>query len=454
MTTSQWPIPPNLDGRPLDTAVLLNRDYELQIHHHINILLDREASVPIHVYFAFANTTETVLNGLCDHGKVHRTAVGPILDIQTAAGAPIAEWPQPPDLQGRPLDTALLLHRDHTRQISHRLQNHPDDVFGDGLPAQVWCSFSENVETLIKALCQHGNIRLNSLNSIPKINIPIDRPRHIGREARREPLQTAIAPIDDHTTVTVEGPTRAETSDQTLVGEPEIAKDVSNGFGLVEIKHERNMVDRSEDSADEEQSADREDSADKEDSVDKEDSADEEDSATKEDSADEEDSADKENTMDRKDSIDTKDSTDTAVNGNTDAPPEDEESLEATESDTETDSGTVTSDSSAASSSTTPPPPLNGASRKAREVNIRHVDRKLIGHLTRNRLRRRLQSSMQDQNLKVTVNTCYQFQTSGDIRLWTTDVKGANILRDAKQWNVKTRFGPEAQVSTAVRSKL
>ncbi|KAL8685575.1 MAG: hypothetical protein Q9224_005764 [Gallowayella concinna] len=393
MTTHQWPTPPNLDGRPLDTAVLLNRDYELQIHNHLNNPSDYKDGVPAHVFLAFANTTETVLNALCDHGKVQRTAVGLILDVQTVAGTAVANWPQTPELQGRPLDTALLLHRDHTQQISHRLQHHPDDVFGGGHPVDVWCSFSKNVETLIKALCQHGNIKLNSLDSIPKIKSTTVRPRQSGGEASRGAVQPARAPRHRHTTVKVEEPSRSETSNSSPDGDPETIGDASNGSAAVEVKHENSMVDRNEES------------------------------------------------------------TDTAVNSESDAASEDENSSEATDSDTETESGTDASDGSAASSSTAPPPPLHDASRKNREVNIRHVDGARIRHLTRTQLRKRLQSSIRDQNLKVIVDTCCRFRKSGDIRLWTTDAKGANILGDAKKWNLNSNnthgFGPKACVRRA-----
>ncbi|KAL8680835.1 MAG: hypothetical protein Q9186_003013 [Xanthomendoza sp. 1 TL-2023] len=392
MTTHPWPTPPNLDGRPLDTAVLLNRDYQLQIHNHLSNPIDNEIGVPAQVFLAFANSTERVINALCDHGKVQRTAVGSVLETQTVAGTAAAQWPQTPELQGRPLDTALLLHRDHTQQISHRLQHHPDDVFGGGHPVDVWCSFSKNVETLIKALCQHGNIKLNSLDSIPKIKSTAVRPRQSGGETSREAVQPARAPRHRHTTVKVEEPSRSETSESSPDGDPETIENAPNGVAPVEVKHENNMVDRNEES------------------------------------------------------------TDTAVNGETNDASEDENSSEDADSDME--AGTDASDNSTASSSTAPPPPLHDAFRKNREVNIRYVDQEKVEHLTRTQLRKHLQSSIRDQNLTVIVDTCSRFRNSGDIRLWTTDVKGARILRDPKKWNVNINnahgFGPKARVRPAI----
>ncbi|KAI4241170.1 MAG: hypothetical protein L6R40_004706 [Gallowayella cf. fulva] len=397
MTTPAWPTPPNLAGRPLDTALLLNRDYQLEIHNRLNSIPDESGiGLPSHVFHSFANTTKTLIHALCNHCKIQHAALGinPVLEEVAPAATP--DWPQAPGLQGRPLDTALLLNRDHTRQIAYRLQNHADDP--SELPIDVWCPFSKNAETLIKALCHHGKIQLNSLNAIPKIKDATNSRQEYGADAgsadgnagnaSREPVGPA-GPSRNRIPVKVEERSEPEHPDSDMDSPPEPAEEVSTS-----VSDQLDRADVDEDCAD------------------------------------------------------------TAVDSDASAASKEEDLSEYTDSDDDMESTGDASDSSAVSRSTPPPPPMNDASRKAREVIIRHVGpevRSKLLQLTRTQLRKRLQSSIRDQKLKVVVHTCCVFKSSGDIRLWTTDAESVKILR--RKWKVNNDnahgFGPEARVYSA-----
>ncbi|KAL8811695.1 MAG: hypothetical protein Q9200_001590 [Gallowayella weberi] len=78
-----------------------------------------------------------------------------------------AEWPQPPNLPGRTLDTALLLNRDHVVELRGRIQNKHDDE--TSIPTEVVLSFLNNLDVICEGLCRQGPLRQNSLESCAKV---------------------------------------------------------------------------------------------------------------------------------------------------------------------------------------------------------------------------------------------------------------------------------------------
>ncbi|KAL8922529.1 MAG: hypothetical protein Q9172_003536 [Xanthocarpia lactea] len=61
-----------------------------------------------------------------------------------------AEWPRFPNLEGRPVDTALLLQRDHVAELREWLQNtHGDER---RVPPEVILPFLDNIDTLYDIL--------------------------------------------------------------------------------------------------------------------------------------------------------------------------------------------------------------------------------------------------------------------------------------------------------------
>ena len=61
-----WPEPPHLAGRPIDTALLLTRDYRLQIDSRITSSPSAIAIIPSIVFISFSITIEALIDVLCD----------------------------------------------------------------------------------------------------------------------------------------------------------------------------------------------------------------------------------------------------------------------------------------------------------------------------------------------------------------------------------------------------
>ncbi|KAL8687059.1 MAG: hypothetical protein Q9224_005263 [Gallowayella concinna] len=83
------------------------------------------------------------------------------------------EWPQTPNLPGKPLDTALLLNRDHVIQLRDRIQNRYDDE--TNIPTQVVLSFLDNLDIICEGLCRQGPLRQNSLESCARVQETVQR---------------------------------------------------------------------------------------------------------------------------------------------------------------------------------------------------------------------------------------------------------------------------------------
>ncbi|KAL8727089.1 MAG: hypothetical protein Q9166_006276 [cf. Caloplaca sp. 2 TL-2023] len=76
------------------------------------------------------------------------------------------EWPQCPSFEGRSLNTALLLNRDHITQLRHRMQRSREE---EGVPAQALRPILDNIDTLYDALSGHGPFRQNALDSYASV---------------------------------------------------------------------------------------------------------------------------------------------------------------------------------------------------------------------------------------------------------------------------------------------
>ncbi|KAI4221971.1 MAG: hypothetical protein L6R36_006508 [Xanthoria steineri] len=75
-----------------------------------------------------------------------------------------SDWPQCPEIRGRPLDTALLLNKDHVTDLRHRLRGGYDD---DGhVPGEVILPLLDNIDTLYDALSRRGPVRDHALDSL------------------------------------------------------------------------------------------------------------------------------------------------------------------------------------------------------------------------------------------------------------------------------------------------
>ncbi|KAL8811692.1 MAG: hypothetical protein Q9200_001587 [Gallowayella weberi] len=173
MAHTEWPQPPEVDGRPLDTALVLNRDYYSQLYECISNFRYGLLIVPSNVVRDFAGITGIMVDALCSHGQVQLNCVGTIPKVRGRASTTnLAEWPQPPQIHGRPLDTALLLNRDYGLQVFARVQNGADYPNDKGVPAEVFGELLDNTVRLINALCTHGNILRNPLRSMPKVELP------------------------------------------------------------------------------------------------------------------------------------------------------------------------------------------------------------------------------------------------------------------------------------------
>ncbi|KAL8727090.1 MAG: hypothetical protein Q9166_006277 [cf. Caloplaca sp. 2 TL-2023] len=318
---------------------------------------------PSDVFLSFLSNTETLIKVLCDHSGIRRTALD-VPNFPTARSDMTGpEWPQAPELPGRPLDTALLLNRDYTSQIRDRIQNDPNQ---HGLPINVWRPFSQNMETMIRALCYPGNIQLNLVNTIPRIqdaNNHAREQRGGTRSSRRETANRVEAPWDGHPLVKVEEPSssgsensdsNADSTTDTLEG----GSGVNEGRpGLAEERRHG------------------------------------------------------------------------AVKDELDAATDSKESKNSS-----TDSGTeAVADNSPARfafapfSSPPPIPPPKSAFRRTRKVSVKLPDaevRMKLRKLTRSQILNRIRSSIREQQLNVTVDTCDKLGKSVHIRLWTKDAEG------------------------------
>lgn len=190
MAIHGWPEPPDLAGRPLDTAILLNRDYQLLIHNRLNLAPDRqEPHVPFNVLISFLSNTECLIDVLCERNEIQRTTINTIPNIPPGPSTTALGWPKAPILHDRLLDTALLLSRDYSNQLRNYIEADHNKPPAAGIPTGIWVPFSRNMEILVKALCQHGKLKLNSLASMPKIKDAPNRPREPRlnlEDARRE----------------------------------------------------------------------------------------------------------------------------------------------------------------------------------------------------------------------------------------------------------------------------
>lgn len=77
------------------------------------------------------------------------------------------DWPQCPEIEGRPLDTALLLNRDHVTELRDRLRGNYDDE--GNVPAGVILPFLDNIDTLYDALSRRGPVREHALDSFRSV---------------------------------------------------------------------------------------------------------------------------------------------------------------------------------------------------------------------------------------------------------------------------------------------
>ncbi|KAL8658101.1 MAG: hypothetical protein Q9226_001279 [Calogaya cf. arnoldii] len=77
------------------------------------------------------------------------------------------DWPQCPKIEGRPLDTALLLNRDHVDKLRDHLLGSYDDE--GRVPAEVILPLLDNIDTLYDALSRRGPVRDHALDSFRNI---------------------------------------------------------------------------------------------------------------------------------------------------------------------------------------------------------------------------------------------------------------------------------------------
>lgn len=193
-----WPEPPHLAGRPIDTAILLSRDYRLQIDTRITSSSSTQETIPSIVFISFSINIEGLIDVLCDRVGIQRTTGDLLPNLQAESRTLEANWPQAPDLRGRLLDTALLLARDHTHQLRYHIESHPDEPLRVGIPVNVYFPYSRNVDLLIKALCQYGQIPLKSSSPMPKLDAasnymwaPPPDPGHVKRALFKDNITTS-----------------------------------------------------------------------------------------------------------------------------------------------------------------------------------------------------------------------------------------------------------------------
>ena len=105
-------------------------------------------------------------------------------------------------MRGRLLDTALLLARDHTHQLRYDIEGHPDEPLRVSVPVNVYFPYSRNVDLLIKALCQYGQIPLKLSSPMPKLDAasnqvwtPQPDPGYGGRVSTNVIASTSSPPV-------------------------------------------------------------------------------------------------------------------------------------------------------------------------------------------------------------------------------------------------------------------
>ncbi|KAL8839357.1 MAG: hypothetical protein Q9176_004538 [Flavoplaca citrina] len=145
---------------------------------------------------------EGLIDVLCDRVGIHRATGDLLPNNQLKARTSGADWPQAPNLRGRLLDTALLLARDHTQQLRYHIEGHPDEPLRFGVPVNVYFPYSRNVDLLIKALCQYGQVRLNPSSPMPKLDDasnqlwePQPDPGYGGRVSTKVIASTSSPPV-------------------------------------------------------------------------------------------------------------------------------------------------------------------------------------------------------------------------------------------------------------------
>ncbi|KAL8921648.1 MAG: hypothetical protein Q9172_003896 [Xanthocarpia lactea] len=451
MTSLGWPEAPDLGGRPLDTALLLNRDYQLQIHNRLNASANaEEACVPFHVFHSFCSNTEPLIVVLCDHSKIQRFTLD-FPTIEPGPGMPAQEWPQAPELHGRLLDTALLLSRDYTNQLRRRVRNDHENASSNGVPTDVWCPFSKNIETLIKALCHHGKIQLNSLNSIPKLKDatnPPEEPRRFSETVRRQPVRQVAASRNEIMPMKVEGPQNPKTSGNILEdGRRKPAEPVAApARGLAPLKFEEPSGSEGSDHVSDitpdtlETSPRGISNAECRNPRNRQRNA----------NSDEE----RKNGVPRDQANDEMDTeSDDGVSANSSVSINEDE---ASENHSKSDSGSnsdsdedAASDSSTAGSATAPLPPLHDRPTETQQVIVKLDDPETtskLRKLTPSQLTSLVQGSIRQQRLDVTVKRCQGLGKKNNLHLWTTGIEGARLLKE--KWNVKLvkEFGRRSHV--------
>ncbi|KAL8680832.1 MAG: hypothetical protein Q9186_003010 [Xanthomendoza sp. 1 TL-2023] len=68
MAASEWPQCPNLARRPLDTALLLNRDFATQLRNRIELIDNNEDGVPADIFLRLLDNVDTICNKVCERG--------------------------------------------------------------------------------------------------------------------------------------------------------------------------------------------------------------------------------------------------------------------------------------------------------------------------------------------------------------------------------------------------
>ncbi|KAL8911785.1 MAG: hypothetical protein Q9171_003118 [Xanthocarpia ochracea] len=340
--------------------------------------------------------------------------------IKPGPGVSGQEWPQALDLHGRFLDTALLLSRDYTNQLRRCVRSDHPNHSSNGVPTDVWCPFSKNIETLIKALCHHGKIQLNSLNSVPKLkdaSNPPKEPRRFLESVERQLVEQVAASRDEITPMKVEGLHDPRDSGNILEdGRREPAEPVAAPTrGLAPLKIEETSGSEGSDHV----------------------------------------------------SDITTDALEISPKGIPDAESRNPRNRERTtnsdgerkngvprdqandEMDTESDDGAsadssvssnedVALDTSTASFAPIPLPPLHDPPTETPQVIV-----KLNGPKTTSKLRKLspsqlvslVQGSIRKQRLDVTVKMCQGPGKKNKLHVWTKDVEGARLLKE--KWNVK-----------------
>ncbi|KAL8992793.1 MAG: hypothetical protein Q9169_006831 [Polycauliona sp. 2 TL-2023] len=158
-----------------------------------------EIQVPFEVFVSFSRNTETLVDVLSERNGLvcSRSETPPV--VLPGSYETSTTWPQAPDLNDRLLDTAILLCRDHTRELCEHIENNQSELPKSGMPASVWRSFSRNMEGLIKALCQQAGIKLDPVASLPTLKMTVGQsqrqPLADPDIMKREPVKSVAASV-------------------------------------------------------------------------------------------------------------------------------------------------------------------------------------------------------------------------------------------------------------------